>query len=85
MGGKRAGEEPALLALDAGEQGRQHGLDLHCGARAHDGLPLVLQQLRHVLRGWGRGDHTGEAVQQGHRLPQATRAARPRPGPLSVL
>lgn len=59
MGGdpKEQGRSWALLALDAGEQGRQHCLDLHRGARAHDGLPLVLQQLRHILRGvaggWG--------------------------------
>lgn len=82
MGGdpKGQGRSRALLALDASEQGRQHGLDLHRGARAHDGLPLVLQQLRHVLRGRGGGRHTGEAVQPGHRLPQVTRAPRPRPG-----
>lgn len=38
-----------LLALDTGEQGRQHSLDLHGGAGAHDRLPLVLEQLRHIL------------------------------------
>ena len=58
MGGdpKGQGRSRALLALDAGEQGGQHSLDLHRGARAHDGLPLVLQQLRHVLRGAGAGE-----------------------------
>ena len=45
-----------LLALDTGEQGGQHSLDLHRGAGSHDRLPLVLEQLRHVLRGRG-GEH----------------------------
>lgn len=42
-------EAEPLLALDAGEQGGQHGLDLHGGAGAHDRLPLVLEQLCHIL------------------------------------
>lgn len=45
--GRREGEP--LLALDTGEQGRQHSLDLHGGASAHDRLPLVLEQLGHIL------------------------------------
>lgn len=57
--GRRRAEP--LLALDTGEQGGQHGLDLHRGARAHDGLPLVLEQLCHVLCG------VGEGKEQGHR------------------
>lgn len=44
----RRGAKP-LLALDTGEQGRQHSLDLHGGAGAHNRLPLVLEQLRHIL------------------------------------
>lgn len=32
----------ALLALDSGEQGGQHGLDLHGGAGAYHGLALFL-------------------------------------------
>lgn len=42
-------EAEPLLALDAGKQRRQHGLDLHGGAGAHDRLSLVLEQLRHIL------------------------------------
>lgn len=45
--GRREGEP--LLALDTGEQGGQHSLDLHGGACAHDRLPLVLEQLGHIL------------------------------------
>lgn len=46
-----------LLALDTGEQGRQNSLDLHGGAGAYDRLPLVLEQLRHIL-GWRKGAET---------------------------
>lgn len=53
-------EAKPLLALDTGEQSGQHGLDLHSGAGAHDRLPLVLEQLCHVL-----GGREGEG--QGHR------------------
>lgn len=71
----------SLLALDTGEQGGQHGLDLHGGAGAHDGLPLVLEQLRHILwvgrkgagtlvRPWGRDEAPPQAP---------TRHAGPRP------
>lgn len=52
----RRGAMP-LLALDTGEQGRQYSLDLHGGAGAHDRLPLVLEQLRHIL-GWRKGAET---------------------------
>lgn len=44
----------SLLALNPGEQGGQHSLDLHSGAGAHDRLPLVLKQLSHIL-GEGKG------------------------------
>lgn len=46
-----------LLALNTGEQGRQYSLDLHGGAGAHDRLPLVLEQLRHILE-WRKGAET---------------------------
>lgn len=51
-----------LLALNPGEQSRQHGLDFHSGTGTHDGLPLVLEQLRHILAGEERGRDTGEAT-----------------------
>lgn len=63
-----------LLALDTGEQGRQHSLDLHGGARAHDRFPLVLEQLRHIL-GWGKGAQTPVRPQgRGSASPQAPSA-----------
>lgn len=46
-----------LLALNTGEQGRQYSLDFHGGAGAHDRLPLVLEQLRHILE-WRKGAET---------------------------
>lgn len=86
--GRRQAEP--LLALNTGEQGRQHGLDLHGGAGTHDRLPLVLEQLCHVLGGReGKGRDTGESTQQERSSPTGTKEqARPslsgRARPLSL-
>lgn len=82
-------EAEPLLALDAGQQGGQHGLDLHGGAGAHDRLPLVLEQLRHILGAARKVGDRGEAMRQGHCSPMgatgACRAQSKLQGPSAVL